>query len=154
MPTFIGFSTAHVNDIKTTPVANPGVSGGGYNPNPLPNYSKKFSMIDQQLVIQDLLNSFNILQGQKPGMPSYGTTIWNFIFEPNTLDMQSALKKEIFRVASLDPRLVVNSVGIYPQSNGILAQVELAVVPFNDPTILSMLFDQNSQTAYSVGTSS
>ena len=154
MPTFMGFSTQQANKIRTTPIANPGVSGGGYNPNPAPAYTKKFTIVDQQLVIQDLINSFNILQGQKPGMPSYGTTIWSYIFEPNTLSTQTDLKNEIARVVGLDPRIVLNSITIVPQNNGILAQVELAVTPFNDPTVLSILFDQQASVAYGIGISS
>ena len=149
MPTFVGFSTQHVNDIKT-PVIAPGVSGGGISPIKKATVTKKFTMTDEQLVIQDLINSFNILAGQKPGQPSYGTTIWSFIFEANTLDTRSALETEIRRVVNLDPRIVVNTVQVTPQNNGVLAQVELAISPFNNPSMLAIMFDQNASRAYSV----
>lgn len=152
MPTFVGFSTQHVNDIKT-PVIKPGVSGGGINPIKSALVTKKFTMTDEQLVIQDLINSFNILAGQKPGQPSYGTTIWSFIFEANTLDTRSALETEIRRVINQDPRIVINTVQVIPQDNGILAQVELAISPFNNPSTLAIMFDQNASKAYSVSPS-
>jgi phage baseplate assembly protein W len=149
MPTFVGFSTQHVSDIKT-PVIAPGVDGGGINPIKKAIVTKKFTMTDEQLVIQDLINSFNIIAGQKPGQPSYGTTIWSFIFEANTLDTRSALEAEIRRVANLDPRIVVNTVEVLPQDNGVLAQVELAISPFNNPSLLAIMFDQNASRAYSI----
>ena len=99
------------------------------------------------MVIQDLINALNIQQGQKVGKPEYGTTLWSFVFEPNTADVQFQLENEIRRVASGDPRLVVNSVKAFPQDNGILLEVELAIAPFNDATILSVFFDRSLNQA-------
>ena len=49
---------------------------------------------------QDFINALNIHQGSKPGNPAYGTSLWSFIFEPNTDDIRLALEEEIKRVAS------------------------------------------------------
>ena len=38
---------------------------------------KKFTLIDAELIKRDLLNAFNIRQGQLPGRPSYGTVLWD-----------------------------------------------------------------------------
>lgn len=146
MPTYIGFSTIGANQPKTTN-ATGGVDGGfGSVTKPI-NIGKKFRLVDQPLVIQDLINALNIQQGQKVGKPEYGTTLWSFVFEPNTADVQFQLENEIRRVASSDPRLVINSVKAFPQDNGILLEVELAIAPFNDATILSVFFDRNLNQA-------
>jgi phage baseplate assembly protein W len=146
MPTFIGFSTQHSDSVRT-PQINTGADGGSGTLNKPLRFNKKYRTLDEELVFQDFINALNIPQGQKPGKPEYGTTLWSFIFEPNTLDVQIALETEIRRVASYDPRLVLNSVTCYPQDNGILLEVEVAVNPFNNPTILAILFDQSSSTA-------
>lgn len=146
MPTYIGFSTIGANKPRTTNAAG-GVDGGfGSVTKPI-NIGKKFRLVDQPLVIQDLINALNIQQGQKVGKPEYGTTLWSFVFEPNTADVQFQLENEIRRVASGDPRLVVNSVKAFPQDNGILLEVELAIAPFNDATILSVFFDRSLNQA-------
>ena len=125
MPTFIGFSTQAVDAVRKTQV-NSGVDGGaGSITNPIP-------------------------QGQKPGRPDYGTSLWSFVFEPNTFDVQIQLETEIRRIASLDPRLNLNSVVSYPEENGILIEVEFAISPFNNVQQLSILFDQNASRAFSV----
>jgi phage baseplate assembly protein W len=85
----------------------------------------------------------NIRQGQKVGQPGYGTTLWSFVFEPNTNDTQYKLQTEVQRVASLDPRLIVNSVVAFPQELGILIEVEIAVAPFNQAQVLSLFVDTN-----------
>lgn len=144
MPNYVGFSTANANKPKTTNQP-PGADGGvGSVLKPIV-YGKKYRMVDQQLVIQDFINALNIPKGQKVGQPEYGTTVWDYVFEPNTADVQFALENEIRRVASQDPRMIVNFVKAYPQENGILIEVEFAVNPFNQATFLNVFF--NSQTS-------
>jgi phage baseplate assembly protein W len=108
---------------------------------------KKTRLVDVPLVVQDLVNALNIQKGEKVGNPSYGTTLWSFIFEPNTFDVTEQLKSEIRRVANQDPRLVLNTVAVYPQDNGILVEIEFAVSPFNQAEQVSLFFDQTTNNA-------
>jgi hypothetical protein len=147
MATFIGFSTINANQPRSTDL-NAGIDGGTGGTVKSINIGKKYRLLDQPLVIQDFVNALNIPQGQKVGNPAYGTTLWTFIFEPNTTDTQFALQDEIQRVAALDPRLIINSVNAYPQENGILIEVELAIAPFNTPQMLSLFFDSSTNTAF------
>ena len=62
-------------------------------------------------------------------------------------DVQNKLENEIRRVANQDPRMIVNTVSAYPQENGILIEVELAVTPFNNAQTLSVFFNNNTNTA-------
>ena len=69
--------------------------------------TKKFTLVDFELVKRDLLNALNIPQGQLPGRPGYGTLIYGYIFENQTQDTERAILAEIQRVASLDPRIFI-----------------------------------------------
>ena len=146
MPTYIGFSTINANQPRSTNLPA-GIAGGvGSMVQPvIPG--KKFRLVDQSLVIQDFLNALNIQQGQKVGNPGYGTTLWSFVFEPNTPDTQFQLENEIRRVANLDPRMVLNSVKAYPQENGILIELEMAIAPFNQAFLLNVFFDNATNNA-------
>jgi phage baseplate assembly protein W len=146
MPAYIGFSTIGANQPKTTNAQGQVDGGFGSIVRPI-NTGKKFRLVDQPLVIQDFINALNIRQGQKVGQPGYGTTLWDFVFEPNTADVQFQLETEIRRVASSDPRMVLNSVKAFPQEGGILIEVEMAVTPFNDANILSVFFDNATNRA-------
>lgn len=146
MPTYIGFSTINANKPRSTNLSV-GVDGGtGSTVKPIV-YGKKFRSVDSQLVIQDLVNALNIQQGEKVGNPGYGTTLWSFVFEPNTADVQFQLENEIRRVASSDPRLIINTIKAYPQENGILLEVELAIAPFNNVEQLNVFFDNATNIA-------
>jgi phage baseplate assembly protein W len=121
MPTFIGFNTQ--------------------------DQFKKFTLLDAELVKRDLLNGLNIRQGQLPGRPQYGTALWDNLFENQTNETTQSIEREIQRVAGYDPRIQISNVEVFPQENGILIQVELAIVPSTDAQRLSIFFDQQQRRA-------
>jgi len=111
------------------------------------NQYKKFTLTDFALVKRDLLNAFNIRQGQLPGRPAYGTALWDFLFEAQLEDLNTSIVNEVQRVAGGDPRIYINNVQSYPQENGILIEVELTVVPSTDAERLSIFFDLQQRNA-------
>jgi phage baseplate assembly protein W len=108
---------------------------------------KKFTLTDTELIKRDLLNALNILQGQLPGRPTYGTTLWNILFENQSPATTTAILAEIQRVAAGDPRLNVTDVNIYPQENGVLIEIQIQFVPNADAQLLSVFFDQQQRIA-------
>jgi phage baseplate assembly protein W len=111
------------------------------------NQFKKFTLTDFELIKRDLLNAFNIRQGQLPGRPGYGTVLWDYVFEPQTIQTQNSINSEVQRVAGGDPRIFISDVQSYPQENGILIEIQLTVVPTQNAEILSIFFDQQQRTA-------
>ncbi len=111
------------------------------------NQYKKFTLTDFELIKRDLLNAFNIRQGQLPGRPGYGTVLWDYVFEPQTTQTQNSINAEVQRVAGGDPRIFISDVQSYPQENGILIEVQLTVVPTQNAEILSIFFDQQQRKA-------
>jgi phage baseplate assembly protein W len=121
MPTFIGFNTQ--------------------------DQYKKFTLLDEDLVKRDLLNGLNIRQGQLPGRPQFGTTLWENLFENQSPALVTAIENEIQRVAGYDPRIQIMDTQVFPQENGILIQVQLAVVPNTTAQQLSIFFNQQQRRA-------
>ena len=121
MATFIGFSTV--------------------------NQNKNFVLVDFALIRQDLINAFNIRQGEVVGRPGYGTLLWTYLFENQTPELQTAVYNEVQRVVAGDPRLYLNTVTMYPQSNGILLELNLQTVATTTPQILSIFFNESSRSA-------
>jgi phage baseplate assembly protein W len=121
MATFVGFSTVNKN--------------------------KNFVLVDYELIKQDLLNAFNIRQGELVGRPGYGTILWTFLFENQSVDLQTAIYNEVQRVIAGDPRLYLNNVIMYPQANGILLELNLRTVATTSAQILSIFFNENSRSA-------
>jgi phage baseplate assembly protein W len=121
MTTFIGFNTIDQN--------------------------KYFTLTDFELIKRDLLNAFNIRQGEVVGLPWYGTTLWDNLFENQTQDTIQAVYNEVQRVAGGDPRIYISSIEVFPQQNGLLIQLELTVVPSTTAQRLNIFFNQTQRVA-------
>jgi phage baseplate assembly protein W len=121
MPTFIGFNTIGQN--------------------------KKFTAVDFDLIKIDLLNAFNIRQGELPGRPQYGTVMWDYVFENQITELQRNIETEVQRVCGGDPRIQVTQMAVFPQDNGFLIQLEIAVLPGTDAEFLSVFFDNQQRRA-------
>ena len=109
--------------------------------------SKKFRLVDYELVKRDVLNSLMIKQGEKLGNPSYGTNVWGLIFEPQTDSTMKDLEYEMRRTVEQDPRVKVDDLQVYPQQNGVLVELFVTVLPTTEKQRLSLFFDQETQNA-------
>lgn len=108
---------------------------------------KKFTLTGFELIKRDLLNAFNIRQGQLPGRPGYGTVLWDYLFENQLEDLQRNIQAEVQRVAGSDPRIYISDVQTYPQENGILIELQLTVLPSTNAERLGIFFDLQQRNA-------
>ena len=111
------------------------------------NQNKYFTLTDFELIKRDLLNAFNIRQGQVVGLPWYGTTLWDNLFENQTQDTIGAIYDEVQRVAGGDPRIYISETEVFPQENGLLIQLELTVVSSTEAQRLNIFFNQTQRVA-------
>jgi phage baseplate assembly protein W len=148
MPTYVGFSTKDVYQPKK--IVMTGDLGGIGNITTPPRLGKKYRLVDNQLVIRDLLNAFSIKQGDKVGQPTYGTTLWTYVFEQNLGNIRGEIETEVQRVIGQDPRIVLNTVGVNSQENGLLLEIEIAIQPFNQPMQLGILLDKYDSSVSAV----
>lgn len=114
------------------------------------NQYGKYTLLDFALIKRDLSNALNIQQGQLPGRPAYGTTIWSFVFENQTAETQNAILAELQRVVGQDPRIVLTSANLYPQDNGLLIEAQVQTVGGQTAESLAIFFDNlNNQATVS-----
>lgn len=146
MATYIGFSTQNACNPKTTN-ALIGSAGGPGGIKQSISWGNKFTLTDAQLVLQDFINALNIRLGTKVGQPGYGSRVWDFIFEPNTANNQFKLESELRRIASQDPRLELAQVKSYPFENGILVEIQAAILPFNEVVVARINFNSATERA-------
>ena len=99
------------------------------------------------MIKRDLLNAFNIRQGELVGLPWYGTSLWDNLFENQTQDTIQAVYDEVQRVAGGDPRIYISSIEVFPQENGLLIQLELTIVPSTTAQRLNIFFNQTQSVA-------
>lgn len=114
------------------------------------NQFKKFTLINNQLIKRDLLNALQIRQGQLPGRPDFGTTLWDYVFESLDTTTEQGIVNEIQRMIALDPRIAFTGAVLYPQNNGLLIELEIQYVPGTTSETLQLFFDQQNNTLFSV----
>ena len=146
MATYLGFSTLNACNPKTTNMSSGSAGGPGGIRRGI-SWGNKFSLTDAELVVQNFVNALNIRIGTKVGQPGYGTRLWDFIFEPNNTPTQLEIENEIRRLASQDPRLQLAELITYTYENGILLEMQCAILPFNQPIAARISLSRATQTA-------
>ena len=74
--------------------------------------AKSFSLYDFELIKQDLINHFHIRQTEKLSDPTFGTIIWDMLYEPFTVDVQEAIIEDVTRIINYDPRIKADDIVI------------------------------------------
>ena len=111
------------------------------------NKYKNYTITDFDLIKRDLLNALNIRQGEMPGRPEVGTSMWGLIFEPQSAETTKQINREIQRVVAQDPRISISDINVYPQENGILVELQVDTVSGQNAEMLNLFFDQQQQRA-------
>ncbi len=107
---------------------------------------KKYSLTDYALARQDLINYFNIRRGSKLMQPSFGTIIWDQLFEPLNETTQQIITNDIKRIVGYDPRLRADTITVTQQDHGLQIQISLTYIPTNQAQTLLLNFNKNNQT--------
>jgi phage baseplate assembly protein W len=76
--------------------------------------------------------------------PSFGTIIWDQLFEPLNETTQSIITGDINKIISYDPRLSVNSITVTQQTNGLMIQISLTYIPSNQTETINLNFAKNA----------
>lgn len=106
--------------------------------------SENFTLYDLNLIKQDLINHFHIRQGEKLNDPTFGTIIWDCIFEPMTDDLRLLIQKNVQDIINYDPRVRADSITITTYDTGIQIECELTYLPYNISEALQFRFDQKA----------
>jgi phage baseplate assembly protein W len=105
-------------------------------------HTENYKLYDFELIKQDLLNNFYVRQGERLMNPTFGTIIWDVIFEPLTDELKNAVLQNVNQIFNSDPRIRVGSIVITPYETGLEIQCELIYVLYNIQQKLQMQFDQ------------
>jgi phage baseplate assembly protein W len=108
------------------------------------NLSNSFALYDIGLIKQDILNHFHIRKGEKLENPTFGTIIWDVLFDPLTDDLRNLIIKDVTEIVNYDPRVKVDSIIITQYEMGIQIECELTYLPYNLSEAVQLRFDQNN----------
>ena len=124
MPTYKGFSTVS------------------------PSSQKKFILVDNDLIKQDLLNAFMVQRGSRVMQPQFGCIVWEKLFENLTSSDVTDIADNITNIVNSDPRVNLVSIDITQSQNTITVTLVLLYVATDETETLVVTFDANSQSVY------
>lgn len=101
-----------------------------------------FSLYDIELIKQDLLNQLNVRKGERVMNPEFGTLIWNALFEPLTEELKFTLTKDIERIVSEEPRVLLNRIAVTEYNQGLQFDIELLYIEYNLSETIGLKFNQ------------
>jgi phage baseplate assembly protein W len=104
--------------------------------------AESYALYDLALIKQDLVNHFHIRQGERLEQPTFGTIIWDMIFEPLTDETRDLIIKNVEEIINYDPRLVAEQVIVTTYESGIQIECRLTYLPYNIQENLQLRFDQ------------
>lgn len=112
------------------------------------NRARKFSIMDTELVKQDLFNHLNIRKGEKLMNPNFGTVIWGLLFEPFTPEIKNIIVEDLKTIVGTDPRIGLTRLIVQDYFNGIQVEMSLSYRSGNMVETISLQFDKNSKTMF------
>lgn len=104
--------------------------------------SASFALYDLALIKQDILNHFHIRQGERLSDPTFGTIIWDLLFEPLTEDLKALIAKNVEDIINYDPRVKADQVIITQYESGIQIECKLTYLPYYITEAMQLRFDQ------------
>jgi phage baseplate assembly protein W len=108
--------------------------------------TENFALYDFELIKQDIINHFHIRQGEKLSDPTFGTIIWDVLYEPFTNAVKSAIIDNVTKICNYDKRVRVEEILVDTYENGIEIACTLSYLPYNISEQMLFRFDQNSVT--------
>jgi phage baseplate assembly protein W len=108
------------------------------------NSKRNYKLYDLDLVKQDLINHFYIRKGQKLENPTFGTVIWDMLFENFTEEAKTIIAQDVEDIINYDPRISVNAVVVDSTDQGIRIEADIIYLPFNINERMVLNFDKNN----------
>ena len=105
--------------------------------------NRSFKLYDIDLVKQDLINHFQIRQGEKLSDPTFGCIIWDAMYEPLTPILRDAITRNVTNIVNYDPRVRASGVQVSEFESGLQIECTLTYLDYNISEQLRIQFDRD-----------
>lgn len=106
-----------------------------------------YTLIDIELVKQDLLNHFHTRIGERVMLPDFGSSIWNLLMDPYDDMTISQIIDDASRIVSSDPRVELVDVQVQDSEQTLRLEIQLNFLPGFTPGQLAVEFDRQAREA-------
>ncbi len=103
-----------------------------------------WTVYDVDLIKRDLLNHFHTRRGERLMLPTYGTIIWDKLFEPFTEGTKQEIVDDVIRIVRTDSRVKLQAVDVSTSTYGISVAIELKYESWDAVGTFALEFDRRS----------
>lgn len=103
-----------------------------------------FKLYDIELAKRDLLNEFYTRKGERLMMPTFGSIVWDLLFDPLTEETIELIREDCLRIVTKDPRLELRDFNIEDEEHTIRVTILLNYVPTTTLTELVAVFNRDT----------
>lgn len=121
-PTFVGFST-------------------------IDQISPPYTLTDVELIKQDILNVFMTRKGERVMRPNFGSSVWDYLYEPFDSYTKQAIETDIYDIIHNEPRAKLLNLNIVESEHGISIEAILEFVTGETAESLLYTFERNGSDA-------
>lgn len=101
---------------------------------------------DMDLAKQDLLNHFNTRKGERVMMPTFGSIVWEMLFEPLDDATIALIEADVRSIINNDPRWGLESVTVSEGPNALNLEVVVTYRPSDETVTLPLTYDKGTET--------
>ena len=106
--------------------------------------NQNFKVYDFECAKQDLINRLSIRKGERVENPTFGTIIYDALFEPFTETLKEQITEDVTQNLNADPRIATDEILVSEADNGIAIQATIRYVPLNITEKLRFSFDEDA----------
>ena len=99
---------------------------------------------DFDVIKQDLLNQLNTRKGERLMNPTFGTIIWDLIYEPLTPDVKAKIAEDLDAILTNDPRLIPTNINVVEQEYGFYIELSLSYANTDKTDQMRLEFNRNA----------
>ena len=99
---------------------------------------------DLELIKRDLINHFYTRVGERVMNPQFGCVIWDYLFEPMTVDNVSTIVNNATSIVELDGRVSIQNINLVEFDHGLQLQIDLYYQPLNIVEAFRLDFDRRT----------
>ena len=118
----------------------------GFNTVDQPN--PPYSLTNTDIVKRDILNQFATPMGSRVMLPSFGTNIYNLLFDPFDEITKNAIIEDAVRVVGDDPRVQLVSIDVFQEDQSLNIVMNLLFVPESITDNLFVVFSLKDRETF------
>lgn len=107
-----------------------------------------YSLTDVELIKRDITNQFNTPIGSRVMLPTFGSNIYTYVFDPFDDITKSNIIQDATNVVESDPRVKLVSIDVFQEGQALTVAMVLLFVPQGLTESLFVTFTTNNQESF------